>query len=410
MHIQQTNKVYYTDPYLTKLQTEVIDCRKAEGSDSWVIYLAQTIFYPAGGGQPSDKGTINGKNVVDVRKDSEGGVLHVLESPGQPFCKGDPVQLEIDWGWRFDYMQQHSGQHLISAVLKRTAGADTVSVAQSSEITTIEINKEILADSVLHELVSEVNRSIQRNLKISSQWLQHDEIDHSELRRPTDRIGSVRLVRIENLDCVACAGIHAGSTGELAVIRLTGTERIRGRLRLSFRIGNRAVQEYLEMSDICDSIGMQLSSPLAELKSRVVQIDKLLQTQRSENENLKQQLAAMIAAKIYAQSGDSALAFVEDSSLFPLVARNLAEMHHTETRDPFLLLCSQESDEDSTLWAVIADWTMSEVKNFWNSNFPGIWKGGGKAPLFQGILRTVLTETNSVELMTDLQGKQAASP
>ncbi len=400
-NVAATVKLYYDDPYLTHTEARIVSVQP-DGKGRCLVLLDRTLFYPEGGGQPADRGEIEGRTVLDVQKTADGQVLHTVAAAppevavpgpahqaeetlsGEPAHQTEPslqpgrtVQLKLDWNHRFEYMQQHTGQHLLSAMLKREADANTVSVRQAEEFTAIEVDRESLAAGQLRQVVDAANAAIQRNLPVSFEWLEHTRIDQTRLRRPTSITGMVRLVRIQGVDCVACAGVHTASTGELGVIRLCGSERIRGRLRLQFRIGKRASDEYVQLGELADDLVQRYSTPIAELHARILKQEEQLRLARQEMDALQAGQGRAVAARI-AASGTGEV--IPEGQVFEFAARELGSL----SERPVLILSPVEA---GVRWAIIyPDGSRKDVASFLDNEFPGSWKGGGKTPLFQGII------------------------
>ena len=197
--MEKTELLFYNDPYMTGFHARVKAVERANGE--FEIVLDRTCFYPQGGGQPADTGSIDGIPVTDVKK-KDGLVYHRMPSVPEK----EEVDGEINWERRFDYMQQHSGQHILSAVLYRVIGYNTVSVHFGEEYASIETDAEHLTDSELVLLEEESNSLICRNIPIRGTWTTSDNLEGYSLRRETKVTGDVRIVALEDFDAVACGG------------------------------------------------------------------------------------------------------------------------------------------------------------------------------------------------------------
>ena len=226
-----TKRLYHDDSYLTAFQAVVLD-RADEGRR---VYLDRTAFYPTSGGQPHDTGRLAEADVLDVIDEGE-RVAHVLSAP----VAGDAVSAEVDWARRFDHMQQHTGQHLLSAVLTDLYGFSTVSVHFGSEASTLDLDVgSISADQVI-AAEARANRLAAENRAVSVSF--EDAAEASGLRKASERTGSLRIVTIADLDRSACGGTHVRATGEIGVILIRRVERVRKAVRLEFLCGLRAVR------------------------------------------------------------------------------------------------------------------------------------------------------------------------
>ena len=184
-----TEPLYYADPRLAEFTARALAVEEADGA--WNVELDRTAFYPEGGGQPADRGTLGGAAVRDVRREGE-RIIHVLAAAPQ----GDPLAGRIDWARRWDFMQQHTGQHLLSNVLLAVCGAPTVSVHLGDDLSTIELDVPAIADSALEAAEDRAAELIAADLPVTARWVDDEELAGLALRRPTSRKGRVRLVEI----------------------------------------------------------------------------------------------------------------------------------------------------------------------------------------------------------------------
>jgi alanyl-tRNA synthetase len=226
-----TRRLYYDDPYLTEFQAEVAECTP-EG-----VYLAASAFYPTSGGQPFDTGHIGAAKVIDVIDEGD-RIRHVVE--GQ--VAAGTATAKIDWTRRFDHMQQHTGQHLLSAVLHESFGITTVSFHLGSDESTIDIETANFDSELWRAAEEHVNRIVFENRPVSVSY--HDAADEGAgLRKATERTGTIRVVSIEGIDKSACGGTHVRQTGEIGPVQIRRSEKIRGITRIAFLCGWRALRQ-----------------------------------------------------------------------------------------------------------------------------------------------------------------------
>jgi alanyl-tRNA synthetase len=224
-----TERLYYSDAYLASFDAQVV--ARADGGQR--IYLNRTAFYPTSGGQPHDLGRINDIAVKDVI-DEDARVAHLLESP----LDTDAVHGEIDWPRRFDLMQQHTGQHLVSAVFGDRFGRATVSVHFGAETSTLDLEGELLDDQALREAERIANQIIVENRTVDVSF--EDAASAAGLRKPPPRSGTIRVITIDRTDRSACGGTHVRRTGEIGLLLLRRQEKIRKATRIEFVCGDRA--------------------------------------------------------------------------------------------------------------------------------------------------------------------------
>jgi Ser-tRNA(Ala) deacylase AlaX len=227
---------WQAEPYRTTDRVEVLACEPT-GDARFRVRTTPTILYPEGGGQPADHGTIGGVRVVDVQKDA-GGVVHVAEGP---VALGG-AEVVVDWARRFDHMQQHTGQHLLTAVLHTRHGVPTTSFHLGADVAYVDLGADRLP-LTLDALEAELDAEILAARPISDQECEAHELGPLGVRSrglPDGFAGRVRLVRIEGVDLNTCGGTHLRSTAELQTVKLLGVEKVRGAgLRLSFLYGGR---------------------------------------------------------------------------------------------------------------------------------------------------------------------------
>ena len=260
----------------------------AGGSDSPPrVYLDRTAFYPTSGGQPFDTGAIGPARVIDVIEEEDDRVAHLVDRAIEPGW----YPCEIDWARRFDHMQQHTGQHLLSAVLADVYKLPTVSFHLGADAATIDVETSQLDPARLLEAEKRANSLIFENRPVTVSY--HDTKDKSlDLRKPTDRAGVIRVVTIEDLDRSACGGTHVASTAEIGPLFIRKLDKIRGNVRIEFLCGGRAVARARADFDALSSVARRLSSPLDEAPALIAaQADRL-----TEAEKLARKLSVELAA------------------------------------------------------------------------------------------------------------------
>jgi alanyl-tRNA synthetase len=225
-----TERLYYNDAYRREFEASVVN----RSDDGLRVYLDRTAFYPTSGGQPHDVGSLGGSRVVDVIDEGD-RIAHVLASP----VSDDTVKGSVDWHRRFDHMQQHTGQHLLSAVFEDLFKAPTVSVHFGDRYSTVDLEVDSLSAQTLVKAERRANEIVAENRAVSVSF--EDSRTAAKLRKASGRDGTLRIITIGDLDRSACGGTHVRSTGEIGAILLRGTERIRRTVRVEFVCGLRAV-------------------------------------------------------------------------------------------------------------------------------------------------------------------------
>jgi alanyl-tRNA synthetase len=265
-----TDRLYYHDSYLTEFQARVVDA----SPDRRRVYLDRTAFYPTSGGQPFDTGELGGLQVLEVTDEGD-RIAHLL---ADALAEAE-VAGRIDRGRRFDHMQQHTGQHLLSAVLVDMFHAPTVSFHLGAETCTIDVAG-ALDPGQLREAERRANEIVFENRPVTISF--QDSSQDLGLRKPTEREGLVRIISIDNLDRSACGGTHVRATGEIGPILLRKLDRIRGNLRIEFLCGGRSIARARADFEALSQIARVFSSPLDETPSLVdAQREKLQESERT---------------------------------------------------------------------------------------------------------------------------------
>jgi alanyl-tRNA synthetase len=254
-------RLYYDDPYLREFDGRITGIDSQEGRTR--VRLDRTAFYPTSGGQPFDIGTLGELPVTDVFDDEDGSVLHVVDAPGVSL-QGGEVRREggsaalkvgelvhgvVDWRRRFDHMQQHTGQHLLSAAFDRLFAARTVSFHLGAAAGTIDLARE-LTPSDIAAAEEEANRIVWEDRRVAIRFATADEAAHLPLRKETARTGTLRLIDIDGFDLSACGGTHVARTGEVGIIAVGAWERFKGGLRVEFLCGGRALTRFRTLREI----------------------------------------------------------------------------------------------------------------------------------------------------------------
>ena len=285
------------------------------------VVLAQTYFYPASGGQPSDTGQIDGVPVVDVTlRESDGAILHLLSKD----VPGEQVQCEIDWPRRFDHMQQHTGQHILSQAFIRTAEVETVSFHLGAENVSIDLAAPQLSAADLARAEDLANEIVQRNAEVRAWFPAEDELSQLPLRREPKVKGPVRVVAIGDFDFTACGGTHVARTGELGLIKILSAVKAGQDTRVEFLCGERARRDYGRKNAIVTQLAAGFSVGVGEVEQVVTRL-------KSENQELRRALNAAKAQLLDAEAAEL-LALATDRNGLRLVRRAWLDRDTAELR------------------------------------------------------------------------------
>jgi alanyl-tRNA synthetase len=290
-----TERLYYTDSYLTEFRARVMD--RSAGGDR--IYLDRTAFYPTSGGQPFDTGSIAGVPVVDVVDEGD-RIVHVLAAP----VEREEVECQVNWQRRFDHMQQHTGQHLLSAVFAELFGIATVSVHFGAASSTIDVDSPSLSADQIRSAELRANEAVCRNLPVSVIFAEAS--DELGLRKASSRAGELRIVSIDGLDRSACGGTHVRATGEIGPVLIRKLDKVRASTRIEFLCGLRAARRARADFDALSGIAQALSAPLDDTLALVRSQMEALKTAEKDRRRLEEELGSAHGRELYdASSPDS---------------------------------------------------------------------------------------------------------
>lgn len=275
-------KLYYQDSYIKTFTGQMIKQEQDENG-KWYIMLDQTAFYPTGGGQPYDNGTIEGQRVIDV-EEIAGEIRHYLEGP-LDIPSGTEVKGTIDWSRRFDHMQQHAGQHILSAAFDNLFHYKTVSFHLGNETLTIDIQTEKLTELEAEKAEEMANQMIIENRPILTKWVSEEELADFPLRKETKVKDNIRLVIIPDFDYNGCGGTHPKATGEVQGIKILNWEKQKKNIRVEFVCGSRVLKQLHQKQNVLLELTKVLNSPE---KDMVQAASRLLENGKQVEKTLEQ--------------------------------------------------------------------------------------------------------------------------
>ncbi len=403
--MERTVRLYYTDPYQTRFSARVVERLEWEGHPA--VVLDRTAFYPTSGGQPSDRGGLNGVPVIGVEiQEADGAVIHILEDS----LPDNEVAGEIDWPRRFDHMQQHTGQHLLSAACERLLDADTVSFHLGAETSTIDLNVPRLAREGLEEVEDLVNRVIWEDRPVRTYFVRPEDVVSLPLRRPPQVEGPIRLVEVAGrdgdrpFDLNPCGGTHVARTGEVGLLKILRLDYRGQETRVEFVCGGRALRDYRRKNETLATLSAALTVGYWELPEAVARLQEELKALRRQTRAVKEQLIEAEAARLMqaaAPVGPLRVVWAVEENWDPADLRVLAQkvvaQPHTVAllaslgeRVHLCVACAEGSPADATaLLRAVAE--------------PLGGKGGGQARFAQGSAPAVPREQVEAALKAGIQ-------
>ena len=366
------NKLYYDSAYIKEFEAQVLSCQ--EGKKGWEITLSATAFYPEGGGQPADTGLLGNVRVTDVHE-KDGQVVHYTDGP---LPVGEMVRGVIDWDRRFQHMQEHSGEHLVSGLIHQRFGYDTVGFHMGTDEVTIDFNG-VLEWGDLMAIEEKANGMIWENLEISAVYPEKDELDAMEYRSKKELTGAVRIVSIPGGDVCACCGTHVERTGEIGLVKFLSMIHYKGGVRISLLCGKRAVEDYERKRDQVQKISVLLSARPGEI-SRAV--EKLKDEEAKLQEKLVAAYDKLIASEVRdIKEGDGDI-FILEPDFEAIQLRHLVNRLLEEKKGRTVLALGGAA-EGSFLYVLGSrDGDMRRLSRELNGLLNG--RGGGSAQMAQG--------------------------
>ena len=376
---KMTDKLFYQDSHLREFTAKVLSC--GQKGEQYEVALDQTAFFPEGGGQYADHGTLDQVRVLDVQE-KDGEIFHLTDGPLEP---GETVTGRIDWEERFMKMQQHTGEHIVSGLVHGRFGYNNVGFHLGSEDCTMDFDGEI-SKKELREIEREANRAVWKNLEVQVLYPSPEEAERMEYRSKIEIEGQIRIVEIPGYDVCACCAPHVKTTGEIGVIKLTDVQRYKGGVRVTMLCGVRALDDSEMKQEQTDGISALLCAKTGETAAAVKHL-------KDECSDLKYQIAekdkllASYRADMVPDEEETVCIFTEDigGDAMRLLMNRVLEKERK--------LCAVFYGNDAEGYRyVIGSRTKdmrSLVKEF-NAAFSG--RGGGKPEMVQGTAKGSETE------------------
>jgi len=295
-----TERLYYNDPYLREFDAVVRGVSRR--GERLVVSLDRTAFYPTSGGQPFDTGTIGSYRVVDVLDENGGTIDHVVSDvPDTSISPGAAIHGAIDWDRRFDHMQQHTGQHVLSAAFDKRFGVRTVSFHLGAQSSTIDLAREMTAAEIA-AAEDDANRVVWEDRPVAIRYADAEEAAALPLRKESLRGGTLRLIEVEGFDLSACGGTHVARTGAIGIVAIASWERFKGGQRLEFRCGARALARFRSQRDAMAGSVRLLSVLPEEIPASIERLQSETKEQKRSLTALQNELARFRAEELAASA------------------------------------------------------------------------------------------------------------
>ena len=368
-----TEKLFYHDSHLKEFEAHVVSCEQA--GDLFKIVLDQTVFFPEGGGQYADKGVLGGVNVLDVHEKNE-IIYHTTDAPLEP---GTKVYGKINWEERFEKMQQHTGEHIVSGIVNRIFGYQNVGFHLSDTYCTLDFNGPITKEQ-LKEIELEANKAVFENLDIDVSYPSKEVLAQMEYRSKIEIEGQVRIVTVPGYDVCACCAPHVKKTGEIGLIKLVNMANYKGGVRITMLCGFRALRDYDKKDINVKEISASLCAKEYEVADAVRHLKEEHSSLKGKLTNLQQKMMVYRANEIEI---DAEITVVFDAELSGNGPREL--MNLLLDRGVKVAAVFAGTDENGYRYVIgsrVCD--VRPISKKINALFNG--RGGGKPEMVQGSL------------------------
>lgn len=374
-----TEKLFYKDSHRTEFTAKVISCEEAK--DGYRVVLDQTVFFPEGGGQYADTGMLGDTEVTDVHEKDD-VIYHTTKAPLEA---GSEVNGKINWDERFEKMQQHTGEHIVSGIVHERFGYNNVGFHLGSDYCTMDFDGPISKEQ-LKEIEAAANEAVYQDLEIKILYPSKDELKDLDYRSKIEIEGQVRIVEIPGYDVCACCAPHVKTTGEIGAIKLVSMVNYKGGERITMLCGRRAMRDYEKKDSMTKEISALLCAKEYEVAEAVVRLKDEQNRMKSQLAEMQQKLLEYRVAEI---AVDQKIVTVFDSTL----SGNLPREMMNKLLDKGAEICAVFAGTDEEGYRYVIGSRSEDVRplsKMLNTTFQG--RGGGKPEMVQGSVKGTRTE------------------
>ena len=375
--MEEMNELFYRDEYAREFDAEVISCQK--GKKGYEVVLSDTAFYPEGGGQPADRGTLGQVNVLDVKR-RNGEILHITDAPLEP---GMTVHGVLDWERRFDHMQQHSGEHILSGLVHAQFGYDNVGFHMNDEVVTVDFNGPITWEEAM-ELEDKVNVYIWTDAESRELYPSEEELKAMDYRSKIELKGKVRLVEYPGADLCACCGTHVAHTGEIGLMKILSFSRHKDGVRMEMLFGGRAMKDYDRKHLLNTEFSCRLSAKPYETGEALQRVLDEMNAMKFRMQAMNERYYAMRATSI--PVGEPVI-FFNEPGMSMVEIRKFCDYLISTGKVKTAMIISPKDKESVNYVMGSADLNMREVGKLLNEELHG--RGGGRPEMVQGSFQAV---------------------
>ena len=380
-------KLFYENVTITDFTATVVSCEAAEDGKQYRVLLDATAFFPEEGGQSADKGTLNELPVLDVQIKND-LIYHYISEPLEP---GTSVTGHVDWEQRFDFMQQHSGEHIVSGLVHERFGYNNVGFHLSLNEVTLDFDGE-LTPAQVREIELRANGIIYRNLPVEITYPSKEELANLSYRSKIEIEGQVRIVTIPDVDVCACCAPHVAHTGEIGMIKITNCQSHRGGVRLNILCGARALADYNKKQDSVTAVSVALSAKQDLIADAVLKLKEDMLRQQERINTLQAQLLNFRVSTLPAPSeSENAVLFVD--KMDTIAIRNTVN----QLVENYTGYCGVFSGDEETGYSFIVGSKHKDCKELaqiFRNEFGA--KCGGNSPMIQGSVIATQTKIQTI--------------
>ena len=370
--MEEMNELFYRDEYAREFDAEVISCQK--GKKGYEVVLSDTAFYPEGGGQPADRGILGQVNVLDVKR-RNGEILHITDAPLEP---GMTVHGVLDWERRFDHMQQHSGEHILSGLVHAQFGYDNVGFHMNDEVVTVDFNGPITWEEAM-ELEDKVNAYIWTDAESRELYPSEEELKAMDYRSKIELKGKVRLVEYPGADLCACCGTHVAHTGEIGLMKILSVSRHKDGVRMEMLFGGRAMKDYDRKHLLNTEFSCRLSAKPYETGEALQRVLDEMNAMKFRMQAMNERYYAMRATSI--PVGEPVI-FFNEPGMSMVEIRKFCDYLISKGKVKTAMIISPKDKESVNYVMGSADLNMRDVGKLLNEELHG--RGGGRPEMVQG--------------------------
>lgn len=375
-------ELFYKDAYLKECDTKVVSCVK--NKDVYKVILEETIFYPEGGGQSSDLGMINDAKVTNVKREND-EIVHYVE---KPLNINENVHLKIDWNRRFDHMQNHTGEHILSGTIHKLYGYENVGFHMDEEKIQADYDG-VLKEEDIEKIEFLINDAIHQNIPVVETYPDNQELGKLEFRSKKELSGKVRIVSIDDVDVCACCGTHVKTTAEVNLIKILSFEKHKTGTRIEMKCGNRALKDYCMIQKQNTVLYQMFSVQSDGVYKAVEKQNEQLLTLQKQFINLSNQYLKERA--LNKQEND----YLYDILEYPFTMQSIREYANALSEKASIVCVVAKKDEDSYLYLLTSkNENVTEVSKKINQLLNG--KGGGKNNYAQGSITTEIKDLSKI--------------